>query len=85
MLAMPARRFWMMERQIARIQAEQDIRTLQTNMLTNPPQSKDTLRMVEEHIGRLTLEIGEKVTVRRNIIVAPDPGARAQFAKLTGG
>lgn len=75
----------MMERQIARIQAEQEIRRVQTDVLINPPQSKDTLRMVEEHVGRLTLEIGEKVTVRRNIIVAPDPGASAQFAKLTGG
>ena len=75
----------MMERQIARIQAEQDIRRVQTDLLTNPPQSKDSLKLIEEHIGRLTLEIGEKVTVRRNIIVAPDPGAASQFAKLTGG
>lgn len=85
MLAMPARRFWMMERQISRIQAEQDIRRIQTDILLTPPQSKEGLRLVEEHIGRLTLEIGEKVTVRRNIIVAPDPGAASQFAKLTGG
>lgn len=58
---------------------------MQTDILLTPPQSKDGLKLIEEHIGRLTLEIGEKVTVRRNIIVAPDPGAASQFAKLTGG
>lgn len=82
---MPARRFWMMERQIGRIQAENEIRQVQAASLTSPPQSKEALNAVNEHIGRLTLEIGERVTVRRDIVVAPEPGAAAKFAKFTGG
>lgn len=84
MLAMPARRFWMMERQIGRIQAEQEIRSIQASTLTSPPQSKEALKQITEHIGRLTLEIGERVTVRRNIHVAPEPDAAAKFAHLIG-
>ena len=75
----------MMERQIGRIQAELEIRSIQVANLTSPPQSKDGLKAITEHIGRLTLEIGEKMTVRRSINVAPEPGAAAKFAKLTGG
>lgn len=75
----------MMERQISRIQAENEIRQIQTNSLTSPPQSKEALNSIQEHIGRLTLEIGEKITVRRDIVVAPEPGAAAKFAKFTGG
>lgn len=75
----------MMEKQIARIQAENEIRLIQTNMLTQQPQSKEQLQRVTEHIGRLTLDIGEKVTVRRNAIVAPEPGASAKFSKLMSG
>lgn len=75
----------MMERQISRIQAENEIRQIQTNCLSSPPQSKENLNAIQEHIGRLTLEIGEKVTVRRDIVVAPEPGVAAKFAKFTGG
>jgi hypothetical protein len=82
---MPARRFWMMERQIDRIRAENEIRNIQNGLLITPPQSNEHLKRVTERIEALTLEIGEKVTVRRNIIVAPEPGAAAKFAKLTGG
>lgn len=81
---MPARRFWMMERQIDRIRAENDIRQIQMDVLTHPPESKDRLRAIEDHVGRLTLEIGEKLKLRRNILVAPEPGAAAKFLKLTG-
>lgn len=84
MLAMPARRFWMMERQIDRIKAEQEIRLIQASSLTSPPQTKEALKQITEHIGRLTLEIGEKVTVRRSIHVAPEPDAAMKFAKLIG-
>lgn len=75
----------MMERQIGRIQAENEIRLIQTNMLTQTPQSKEQLQRVTDHVGRLTLEIGEKVTIRRNAIVAPEPAASAKFMKLLGG
>lgn len=75
----------MMLRQIDRILAEQEIRSIQASTLTSPPQSKDQLNKITEHIGRLTLEIGEKVTVRRSIHVAPDPDAAAKFAKFAGG
>lgn len=81
---MPARRFWMMERQIDRIRAENEIRLIGLNTLTSPPETKEQLRNIEDHIGRLTLEIGEKLTVRRNIFVTPEPGAAAKFLKLTG-
>ena len=83
-LAMPAKRFWMMDRQIDRIRAENEIRELQLKNLATPPKTKDAARAIEDHFGRLTLEIGEKVTVRRNILVAPEPGASAKFAKLLG-
>lgn len=75
----------MMERQIARIQAELEIRSIQLSNLITPPQSKEALKAITEHVGRLTLEIGEKMTVRRSINVAPEPGAAEKFAKLTGG
>ncbi|UIS24585.1 hypothetical protein S21ZY_023 [Pseudomonas phage ZY21] len=75
----------MMERQISRIQAENEIRLIQTNMLTQTPQSKEQLQRVTDHVGRLTLEIGEKVTIRRNAIVAPEQNASAKFMKLIGG
>ncbi|UKL14927.1 hypothetical protein hairong_021 [Pseudomonas phage hairong] len=81
---MPARRFWMMERQIDRIRAENEIRLISLNTLTSPPETKEQLQNIEAHIGRLTLEIGEKLKVRRNVIVAPEPGAAAKFLKLTG-
>jgi hypothetical protein len=74
----------MMDRQIGRIQAEQEIRRIQGTMLTNPPQSNEQLQRITDYMGRLTLEIGEKVTIRRNAIVAPEPGASAKFAKLLG-
>lgn len=82
---MPSRRFWMMEKQIDRIRAENDIRTIHISGLTNPPQSKDQLQRIEGYISQLSLEIGEKVTVRRNVIVAPESGASAKFNKLIGG
>lgn len=81
---MPSRRFWMMERQIDRIKAENDIRQLNLLNLTHPPKSEGLGRMVEEQFGRLTLEIGDKITLRRNVMVAPEPDAAAKFKKLTG-
>lgn len=74
----------MMDRQIDRIRAENDIRELQMKNLATPPKTKEAARLIEDHFGHLTLEIGEKVTVRRNIFVAPEPGASAKFAKLLG-
>lgn len=79
MLDMPARRFWMMERQIDRIRAENDIRLAAHDTVFQKIDSNHQFQRVNEHIGRLTLEIGEKVTVRRNAIVAPDPDAAAKF------
>lgn len=81
---MPSRRFWMMERQIDRIRAEQEIRSVQMKGLINPPQSTDQARRIEEFIGRLTLEIGETARIRRNIYVAPEQGAKEKFLKLIG-
>lgn len=74
----------MMERQIDRIQAEQGIRSIQASVLISPPQSKENLKMINDYVGQLTLDIGEKVTVRRNIHVAPEPDAAEKFAKLIG-
>lgn len=72
----------MMERQIERIIAENEIRSIQASNLHHPPQSKESLQRINEHIGNLTLVIGEKVTVRRNIHIAPEPDAASKFAKL---
>lgn len=85
MLAMPARRFWMMERQIDRIRAENEIRQIGIHQLVTPPQSKEHLERITDHCGRLSLEIGEKMTIRRSAIVEPEPGASAKFLRLTGG
>lgn len=82
---MPARRFWMMERQIDRIRAENDIRLAQHGTIFASVESNAQLQRINDYIGRLTLEIGEKVTVRRNAIVAPEPDASAKFNRLTGG
>lgn len=79
---MPARRFWMMERQIDRIRAEQEIRQVQLFSTITPPQGKEHGTRVEEYVGRLTLEIGETSKLRRNILVAPEPAARDKFLKL---
>lgn len=81
---MPARRFWKMNEQIDRIRAEQEIRELQRNLLTQPPTSQDGLRAIENHISVLTLEIGETARLRRNIFVAPESSAKAKFEKITG-
>lgn len=81
---MPARRFWMMERQISRIQAENDIRTMTLHSTVTPPQSRESGQRVEEFIGRLTLEIGETAKLRREIFVAPEPSARQKFLKIIG-
>lgn len=79
---MPARRFWVMERQIGRIMAAQEIRAAQLQGVYHPPQSHDRVRAIEDFIGRLTLEIGETTQLRRNIFVAPEAGAKAKFEKL---
>jgi hypothetical protein len=75
----------MMEKQIGRIQAEHEIRNIQSDLLVHPPQSQEQLQRINDHVGRLTLEIGEKVTIRRNAIVAPEPSVSAKFNKLLGG
>lgn len=85
MLAMPARRFWMMERQIDRITAESEIRRFQSDLTLTKVESKEHGDRIVDYIGQLTLEIGEKQTVRRNAIVDPEPSASAKFLKLTGG
>lgn len=79
---MPSRRFWLMERQIDRIRAEQELRSLQMQGLYSQPTTNDQVRRVEDYVGRLTLEIGETARLRRNIFVAPEEGAKAKFAKL---
>lgn len=82
---MPARRFWMMERQIYRIEAEEDLRRLGHDTAIHPPTSSTSKQMLTDYIEKLTLQIGEKCTVRRNMIVAPEPDAAAKFLKITGG
>lgn len=82
---MPARRFWMLERQIDRIRAENDLRDLQAKILIHPAQSPEQFGRVEEYVGRLTLEIGERATLRRNVYVAPEQDARDKFARIMGG
>lgn len=79
---MPSRRFWLMERQIDRIRAEQELRQMQIQGLHATLQTNDQARRVEDYIGRLTLEIGETARLRRNIFVAPEEGAKAKFEKL---
>ncbi len=82
-LAMPARRFWMMERQIERIRAEEDIRAVNLHSTITPPTSDITLKRLTDYVGRLTLEIGDKFVLRRNMMVAPEPDAAAKFSKFT--
>ena len=82
---MPARRFWMMTRQIDRIRAEAEIRSVQRECLISPPQTQDQLTKVNEYVGRLTLEIGETAKLRRSIMVAPEADAKDKFMKIMGG
>lgn len=84
-LRMPARRFWMMERQIDRIRAEDDIRQVNLHSTITPPSHQSTVQRLNEYLGKLTLEIGDKFTVRRNMLVAPEPDAAAKFRNITGG
>lgn len=84
-LGMPSRRFWMMERQIDRIRAENEIRQVSLHSAINPPSHASTVQRLNEYIGKLTLEIGDKFTVRRNMFVAPEPDAAAKFRNITGG
>lgn len=71
-----------MERQIDRIRAEQELRSLQIQGLYGELKTNDQARRVEDYVGRLTLEIGETARLRRNIFVAPEEGAKAKFEKL---
>lgn len=82
---MPARRFWMMERQIDRIKAEETLRELGLHTAIHPPSDQSKAQRLNDYIDKLTLEIGEKFTVRRNVMVAPEPDAAAKFGRLTGG
>lgn len=79
---MPARRFWMMERQIDRIRAEETLYQLGMHTAIRAPSSQNELQRLNDYIVKLTLEIGEKFTVRRNMMVAPEPDAAAKFAKF---
>lgn len=74
-----------MERQIDRIRAEQDLRTLNLQVAVVPPKNQTVLDRVTATIEKLTLEIGDKFTVRRNIFIAPEPGAAAKFNRITQG
>lgn len=82
---MPARRFWMMERQIDRIRSENDIRQVQLHGRLTPPQSQEQANAIQDYIGQLTLEIGEKATIRRSVVVAPEADAKHKFMRIIGG
>lgn len=75
---MPVRRFWCMERQISRIQAERDLRDFTFDA---SKQDKDSSRKI---IDSLTLEIGDTYEIIRPKYVKPDPDAHAKLSRLAG-
>lgn len=75
---MPARRFWAMEAQITRLQAEADLRAIEVQRALN---NKEAMQGV---VNRLTREIGETVRLHRPLIVKPEPGAREKLLKAMG-
>lgn len=75
---MPVRRFWSMERNIARIMAENDIRHIQVNQAQNSQDNYDTI------IKRLTKEIGDTAKLKYNKIVKPEPEAKDKLQLLMG-
>jgi len=79
-LRMPSRRFWSMERQIARIRAESDLRGINVGVaLTN----QDAL---EKTTNILVLELGDTAEIKRSLIVKGDEDRKMKFAKMmTGG
>lgn len=77
-LAMPARRFWSMERQISRIQAANDLRGINIGVAVS---GKEALEKTTE---RLVLELGETSKVKRSVIVKGDPDRKSKFAKVIG-
>lgn len=78
MLAMPARRFWSMERQISRIMSERDLRTINVNRATI------TAEAMEAVVEQLTLEIGETVEIERQAIVKPQADFAERMKRLSG-
>lgn len=75
-MAMPSRRFWFMEKQISRIRAESDLRSI------NVAQAVNTTDAFESATERLVLDLGETTQVQRAIRVKGDPDRKAKFAKV---
>lgn len=75
---MSAKRFWLMNNQIYRIEATQDLRTLQLLVGAN---SEDGYKNATEN---LTAMIGERYRVKRNRFVAPEDGHAAKLKSLMG-
>lgn len=76
---MPSRRFWSMNRQIARIEAANDLREVNIGVALN---SENALKEVTE---RLVLEIGDTQVIEREVIVRGDPNRKAKFAHAMRG
>lgn len=75
LLQMPVRRFWLLEKNITRMQAERELRQLP---IVLAPNAKDS---VQELAGRLSQELGSTVTVH---VAKRDADATQRLAKLAG-
>lgn len=76
-LDMPARRFWSMEGNMARIRAEQGLRLANVaKTVQNPDQYGET-------VESLSRELGEVHHIKRPTMVKGDPNAKAKFKALS--
>lgn len=75
---MSARRFWSMEKQISRIEAERDLRNLQIASAQNV-KNGEGVESLNKHLSNI---IGEKYRMKREIMVAPKEGHRDKMKQL---
>ena len=76
LLQMPLRRFWLLEKNITRLQAERELRQLPILASAN---SGSHLKELTERLSR---ELGTIVTVN---VTARDPDATSKLMRLAGG
>lgn len=77
-LEMPCRRFWLMERNITRIQAHCDLRSMRVAASTVNSEQNTKLRDL------LLGEQGQVYRFDRTADVAPEPGAISRLKSLAG-
>jgi hypothetical protein len=76
LLQMPLRRFWLLDKNITRLQAERELRQLPVMAATN---GGDLVKVLAD---RLSQELGTVVTVN---VMTRDPDATSKLKRLSAG